>query len=68
MTAILKSRQNILNVLSASALEKVGQFWFLVGDDSYDLYRLDDKLEVVGKTVLKKNSIQEGRSGEAKLN
>jgi len=47
-------------VLSASAVERIGDFWYLAGDNSVDLYRLNDKAEVVGTTRLQETAFSDG--------
>ncbi len=45
---------------SGSAIDRVGDFWFVIGDDSPDLYRLDLNLAIVGTTRLFESSVEHG--------
>lgn len=52
MRAQILQRQTLAGVLSASALEHIQDFWFIIGDDASDLYRLSDAFQVIGTTPL----------------
>ncbi|MCG3139524.1 MAG: hypothetical protein HDKAJFGB_00401 [Anaerolineae bacterium] len=52
MRAQIQKRQTLDGALSASALERVGDFWYIIGDDAPALYRLDDAFQNVGAIPL----------------
>ncbi len=52
MRATLRERRMLEGLQSASALERVGDFYFVVGDDACDLFRLDVNFNGVGTTRL----------------
>lgn len=52
MRAQIIQRLTLDGILSASALERAGAFWYIAGDDASELYRLDDTFRLVGTTPL----------------
>lgn len=52
MRAQITHRLTLDGILSASALERIGTFWYIAGDDASELYRLDDAFRLVGTTPL----------------
>lgn len=46
MRARIARRRTLSQLLSASAMERVGAFWYMVADDSPDLYRLDETFRI----------------------
>lgn len=52
MRAQIRHRKILPAVLSASALERVEHFWYIVGDDASELYRLNDAFELVSTIPL----------------
>lgn len=52
MRAIIRERRTISGLLSGSGLERIGDYYFVVGDDSPDLFRLDGAWNMVGTTRL----------------
>lgn len=60
MRALIRERRTLTGVQSASALERVGDFYFVVGDDSPNLMRLDLDWNIVGNTRLFAAEIQNG--------
>lgn len=56
MRAQIRQRKTLSGVLSASALERVGAFWYITGDDAREVYRLDDAFAIVGRTPLENSA------------
>lgn len=52
MRARILERRVVQGLQSASALERVGDFYFVIGDDARDLFRLDLNFNIVGTTRL----------------
>src|SRR5581483_751369 len=60
MQASIQNRRRISALTSGSAIERVGDFYFVVSDDSPWLYRLDGAWNVVGTTRLFDSAAQAG--------
>lgn len=52
MRATIRQRHSLRELPSCSALERVEGFWYVIGDDSSELYRLDPAFQCVGATRL----------------
>lgn len=52
MRALIRERRVLDGLHSASSLERIGDFYFVVSDDSSELYRLDLQGRLVGTTRL----------------
>lgn len=52
MRAVIRKRKTLVGLQSASGLEQVDRFFFVVADDSPDLFRLDPEGNLLGKTQL----------------
>lgn len=60
MVANLVKRRWLKGLQSASGLERVGDFYYVIGDDSATLVRLDLQFNVVGRTRLFEAAVREG--------
>jgi len=45
MRVRIRHRQTLPEALSASALERVGEYWYVIGDDASVLYQFDDAFQ-----------------------
>jgi len=63
-TILLRSE---LAIESASALERTDQSWWLIGDDAYDLQRLDDNFEMIGKLNILDKPTPDAKKAEKKV-
>ena len=52
MRATIRERRVLQGLWSASGLERVGDFYFVIGDDACELFRLDTNFNLVGTTRL----------------
>lgn len=59
MRALIHKRCVLYGLRSASALERVGDFYFVIGDDACDLFQLDLNFNLVGTTRLFESNTQE---------
>ena len=60
MRASLRSRLILQGLQSASGVERIGNYYFIVSDDSPDLYRLDLSWNIIGTTRLFSSDIHPG--------
>lgn len=60
MRATIRQRRSLRELPSCSALERVGAFWYIIGDDARELYRLDDAFQLVGTTQLVDIELEDG--------
>jgi hypothetical protein len=60
MRAIIRERRVIQGLQSASGLERVGDFYFVIGDDACNLFRLDLDFNIVGTTRLFEINARDG--------
>ncbi|WP_090693794.1 hypothetical protein [Nitrosomonas sp. Nm34] len=60
MRASLRSRLILQGLQSASGVERIGNYYFIVSDDSPDLYRLDLSWNIIGTTHLFSSDIHPG--------
>lgn len=60
MRAEIQERRVLMGVQSASGLERIGDFYFVVGDDSPNLLRLDAGWDLVGQTRLFETEARDG--------
>lgn len=66
MQAIILERRVLDGVQSASGLERIGDFYYVIGDDSCDLFRLDAQWNVVEEIHLL-DSVSHARGRIAKM-
>ncbi len=52
MRATIRERRVLHGLQSASGLERIGDFYFVIGDDACELFRLDTDFNLVGTTRL----------------
>lgn len=60
MRAQIRQRSLLQGVQSASGLERIGDFYFVVGDDSPNLFRLDTQWNLAGITRLFATQTRDG--------
>lgn len=61
MRATILERRTIHGLQSGSAIERVGDFYFVAGDDSADLFRVDRVWNIVGRTRLFETEVTDGQ-------
>lgn len=60
MRAEILERRVLKGLLSASGMERIGDFYFVVGDDSPNLVRLDRQFNVIDTMRLFESTVHEG--------
>ncbi|WP_181308634.1 hypothetical protein [Rufibacter sp. XAAS-G3-1] len=61
-TAVIRQKMVLEGIPSASGIERVGNQYYVIGDDSPYLFTLDEKFKVVAKTLLFEGStVVDGR-------